>query len=91
MQPSSTFCRAQETRQHALAADTPLANARHVATRAAAAWGKEADAAERREQRIARRTLEGDSAPAPHPDHVEPQDDPSGEHPGARPVVWIGA
>lgn len=55
MQPSATLCRTQEARQHALAAGTTLANVRGVATLAAAAWAKEALAAEKREQRMLRR------------------------------------
>jgi hypothetical protein len=52
MQPSSTLCRAQEARQHALAAGTTLANVKGVAMLAAAAWAKEAALAEKREQRV---------------------------------------
>lgn len=55
MQPTSTFCRAQEARQHALAVGTGLVNARDIATIAAAAWAKEAMSAERREERMVRR------------------------------------
>jgi hypothetical protein len=54
MQPSSNFCRAQEARQHDLAAGATLINVRDVATLAAAAWAKEAAAAEKREERKAR-------------------------------------
>lgn len=54
MQPSSTFCRAQEAHQHALAARATLANARGIAALAAIAWAKEAHAAEKREERKAR-------------------------------------
>ncbi len=55
MQPSSTFCRAQEAHQHALATGAALMNVRGIATLAAAAWAKEAHAAEKREERKARR------------------------------------
>lgn len=58
MQLSSIMCRAQEARQHALAAHTSLANARGIATLAAAAWAKEALAAEKRELRTARTKAE---------------------------------
>lgn len=58
MQPSSTFCRAQEALQHSRAADATLDNIRNVATAAAAAWGKEAIAAERREDRLERTRAE---------------------------------
>jgi hypothetical protein len=51
MQPTSTFCRAQEARQHALASAATLDNVRRVATTAAAAWAKEGAAAILREQR----------------------------------------
>jgi hypothetical protein len=54
MQISSTFCRAQETRQRALAAGATLVNVRGISTLAADAWAKEARAAEKREQRKAR-------------------------------------
>jgi hypothetical protein len=55
MQPSSSFCRTQEARQHALATGSDLANVRGVATLAAAAWAKQAVAAEKREERLLRR------------------------------------
>lgn len=58
MQPSSTFCRTQEALQHGRAADATLDNIRCVATAAAAAWGKEAIAAERREERLERTRAE---------------------------------
>jgi hypothetical protein len=51
MVPSSILCRAQESLHRRRAADTLLENVRIVATNAALAWGHEADAAERREQR----------------------------------------
>lgn len=54
MQPSAQLCRAQESRQLALATQTTLANVRDVARGAAAAWAKEAVAAEKREERKAR-------------------------------------
>ncbi len=57
MQPSSSMCRAQEARQHALSLSIPLENGRHVATLAAAAWAKEAQAAEKREERVRHRKL----------------------------------
>jgi hypothetical protein len=55
MQPTSIFCRAQEARQHALATGTGLLNVRGIATLAAAAWAKEAVAAEKREERVDRK------------------------------------
>lgn len=55
MQPSSTFCRTQEAHQQALAAGAQLANVRGIATLAAAAWAKEALAADKREQRMENR------------------------------------
>jgi hypothetical protein len=58
MQPSSIFCRAQEARQHALASGTGLLNVRGIATLAAAAWAKEAMAAEKREERVMRKQLD---------------------------------
>ena len=54
MQPSSTLCRVQEAHQRGLAASATLANVRGVANLAAAAWAKEAIAAERREARLSR-------------------------------------
>jgi hypothetical protein len=51
MVPSSTLCRAQETLHRHRAANTTLENVRLVATSAAAAWAKEATAAESREAR----------------------------------------
>ncbi len=58
MVPSSALCRAQEGLHLRKAADTALENVRLVATNAAAAWGKEAVAAECREARQLRaRTL----------------------------------
>ena len=52
MKPSSTLCRTQEARQHALAAGTNLANVKAIAMMAAAAWAKEALIADKREQRL---------------------------------------
>jgi hypothetical protein len=51
MVPSSTLCRAQENLHRRRAADASLENVRIVATNAAVAWAREADAAERRERR----------------------------------------
>jgi hypothetical protein len=62
MQPSSIFCRAQEARQHALASGTGLLNVRGIATLAAAAWAKEAMAAEKREERVNRKQLDASAA-----------------------------
>ncbi len=49
MQPSSSFCRAQEAHHQALARAATLDNVRLVATTAAAAWAKEGAAASVRE------------------------------------------
>jgi hypothetical protein len=54
MIPSSALCRTQEDLHRRRAADTPLDNVRLVANNAAAAWAKEAIAAERREERQTR-------------------------------------
>lgn len=51
MYPTSTLCRSQEEAQLARAAATTLDNVRAIATKAAAAWGQEAAAAEKREAR----------------------------------------
>ncbi|OAN67096.1 hypothetical protein [Sphingomonas sp. TDK1] len=51
MQPTAFTCRAQEARQRQLATDALLPNVRDVAFIAAAAWQKEALAAEKREAR----------------------------------------
>jgi len=51
MQPSTSLCRTQEARQHALARTTTLDNVRSVATAAAAAWAKEGVASKLREDR----------------------------------------
>lgn len=51
MYPSSTLCRTQEEFHRARAAATTLDNVRAIATTAAAAWGHEAAAAEKREAR----------------------------------------
>jgi hypothetical protein len=53
MQPTSQLCRAQQARHLALADDAILDNVRNIATRAAAAWAKEAELADRREERKA--------------------------------------
>jgi hypothetical protein len=90
MQPSSTFCRAQEARQQALAAGTTLANAKHVATLAAAAWGREAAAAERREERMARRKLNEDSARLLRAEQPAPEDRPFSESTRSEAIKWIG-
>ncbi len=54
MYPSSTLCRTQEQIHRDRAASETLVNVRALAERAAAAWGQEAVAAERREARGAR-------------------------------------
>jgi hypothetical protein len=51
MYPSSTLCRTQEQFHRERAASTTLENVRLIATSAAAAWGLEAAAAEKREAR----------------------------------------
>ncbi|WP_454886664.1 hypothetical protein [Sphingomonas oryzagri] len=51
MIPSSALCRAQENLHYRRAADTTLENVRSVSINAAAAWAKEALAAESREAR----------------------------------------
>ena len=51
MYPSSTLCRTQEAFHRDRAAAATLENVRAIATSAAAAWGVEAAAAEKREAR----------------------------------------
>jgi hypothetical protein len=51
MVPSAALCRSQESFHRLRAADTALDNVRMISTSAADAWGKEAAAAERREDR----------------------------------------
>ena len=51
MIPSSALCRAQESLHRRRAADTSLENVKSVSISAAAAWAKEALAAESREAR----------------------------------------
>lgn len=51
MVPSSILCRTQENLHRRRAAEALLENERIVATNAAVAWGREANAAERRERR----------------------------------------
>ena len=51
MEPSSTFCRAQEAIQRDRADKASLENEQAIARRAANAWGTEAAFAERREAR----------------------------------------
>ncbi|MES2987424.1 MAG: hypothetical protein V4808_05935 [Pseudomonadota bacterium] len=51
MNPSSQMCRKQEAHHLELAAAATLDNTRAVALRAANAWAKEAEDAERREKR----------------------------------------
>ncbi|MGK6319465.1 hypothetical protein [Sphingomonas sp. DT-204] len=65
MQPSSTMCRAQEAQQRELASNAVLPNVRRIATLAAAAWAKEALAADKREERRRLRRLDAGAAPAP--------------------------
>ena len=65
MRPSSTLCRAQEARQHALASGSDLINVRRVANLAAAAWAKEAVLAEGRERRLLHRQETGEDAMLP--------------------------
>ena len=54
MYPSSTLCRSQEEFHRERAASTALANVRAISAGAAAAWGLEAVAAEKREARGAK-------------------------------------
>lgn len=58
MKPTAIMCRAQQARQLTLAADAVLPNVRVIAARAAAAWAKEALAAEKRDERLARGRME---------------------------------
>ena len=51
MYPSSTLCRTQEEFHRARAASSTLDNVRAISEGAAAAWGHEAAAAEKREAR----------------------------------------
>lgn len=71
MQPTVTFCRAQEARHHALASAATLDNVRRVATTAAAAWAKEGAAAILREDR----KLRAGAAAAAHAALAEPPRD----------------
>ena len=63
---SSALCRAQEAHQHRRAAESPLANVKASAARAAVAWGVEALSAERRERRQSKATPEDEAAPIDH-------------------------
>ena len=54
MQLTSIMCRSQQMRHLDLAAEATLPNAKGIALLAASVWDKEAVAAERREQRLAR-------------------------------------
>jgi hypothetical protein len=54
MYPSSTLCRSQEEFHRERAASTSLENVRAISAGAAAAWGLEAVAAEKREARGAK-------------------------------------
>lgn len=51
MQPSLSFCQAQEARQRAIARDALLQNSRDIALKAANAWAKEGVDAAKREAR----------------------------------------
>ncbi|MBC9031616.1 hypothetical protein IAG41_04350 [Sphingomonas sp. JC676] len=75
MRPSSILCRAQEARQHALAAGSTLINVKTVANLAAAAWAKEALLAEGRERRLLHRQENGLDNGLPL--ELESDDDPS--------------
>jgi len=61
MQISSAFCRAQQADHTQRAAESRLSNVRAISTSAAAAWGIEAIAAERREKRNTRRQADADA------------------------------
>ena len=58
MQNSSAFCRTQQASHTLRASESLLANVRSIAISAAAAWGVEAQSAERREERHAKRQAE---------------------------------
>lgn len=55
MKPTAIMCRAQQAHQLILAANAVLPNARDIAATAAAAWGKEALVADKRDKRMALR------------------------------------
>jgi len=66
MQPSACTCRAQEAHQRVVSLNAPLANVRSIAALAAAAWAKEALAAERREARVAHARQDREAAKVLH-------------------------
>jgi hypothetical protein len=51
MKPTAATCRAQQAHQLVLASNTALPNVRNIATVAAAAWAREALAADKRDER----------------------------------------
>lgn len=61
MKPTAITCRAQQAHQLSLAAGALLPNVRNIANIAAAAWGKEALAADKRDLRTAQRHQEAAS------------------------------
>lgn len=63
MSPTYEMCRTQEARQQAIADNATLDNTRVIATRAAAAWGKEALAAAKREKRVTDRKAAAEDVP----------------------------
>jgi hypothetical protein len=81
MRPSSILCRAQEARQHALAAGSDLINVKSVANLAAAAWAKEALLAEGRERRLVHRQENGDEGAHLTLHAADPEDETFSENP----------
>ena len=82
MYPSSTLCRTQEEFHRERAASTTLENVRTIATSAAAAWGLEAVAAEKREARGAKTRATAALLAAEKAEAEAAHEDGSGE-PGA--------
>lgn len=71
MQPSLILCRTQEAHHHARSQAAVLDNVRLIADMAAAAWAKEGEAAELRENR----KLRTQAFAEPHrPNHATPHD-----------------
>ena len=81
MYPSSTLCRTQEEFHRARAASTTLENVRAIATSAAAAWGLEAVAAEKREARGAKTRAVAELIAAEKAEAAAARERGSGENP----------
>jgi len=81
MQLSSALCRSEQARHQSLASSATLANIHGIAMLAAAAWAREAVAAEKREERMRLRELTRETGQPPYREPPAPEDRSFSENP----------